>query len=77
MELEAIQYCKKHANKKIIYFGNDKEWKDSIGTVEILEDMNCCCPTTQILFAFIVNDKRKVMHDKEFIEFIKDCKSIT
>ena len=74
MENEAIKFVKNNLNHVFAYNGNDKEWIHQTGYLEILEDMNCCAPTHNILFAFVCDTKRKVMTAKEFMTFIKDLK---
>lgn len=73
MENQAISLIKNYQGKTLIYMGEDQDWFNISGHLEVLEDMNCCCPTNTVLFAFVSTTKRKVMTAKEFMTFIKDC----
>lgn len=72
MELQAIEFCEKNKTNIFRYIGEDTNFKNYVGMVTILEDMNCCAPTNTVLFAFVCDTKRKVMTSEEFMKFTKD-----
>ncbi|OLU36702.1 hypothetical protein [Ileibacterium valens] len=61
-------FVKENYGKNLRYVGEDSRFKDEIGTLQILEDMNCCAPTNDILFSFNCKNRRKVMSAKEILE---------
>lgn len=46
----------------------DPELAGQTGKFELLEDMNCCAPTDQILVAFEMPRSRKVMDASAFLK---------
>ncbi len=46
----------------------DPELANQTGRFELLEDMNCCAPTDQILVAFQMPHSRKVMDASTFLK---------
>lgn len=51
------------------------------GLVDVLEDMNCCCPTDQVLFAFLYGEdpdmpRRKVMAAEDFLAFFQTLRPL-
>lgn len=56
------------------YEGEDSFYKGMKGSFEVLEDMNCCAPTQDVLFSFQSDRSRKVMTAKELEDFLKDCR---
>lgn len=59
--------------QKFIYNGNDSFYNGLQGEFEVLEDMNCCAPTQDVLFSFQSHNSRKVMSAHELEDFLKDC----
>lgn len=73
-EQAAIALVENAANTQWIYLGDDPVFKDQRGTFEILDDMNCCAPTQNVLFAFVTPARRKVMDAASLLEFARFCK---
>lgn len=71
MENILISWIKQHQHLTFTYIGQDPLFHQLTGHFEILEDMNCCAPTQNVLFAFITTNKRKVMDTYQLIEFLK------
>ena len=67
-EIRAELFVKNNPGKQFRYIGDDPIFKDQIGTFEILEDMICCAPTQNILFAFNCPDSRKVLLAKQVLD---------
>lgn len=71
-EQKALQICEDSGD--YIYEGSDERFHGRTGHFEVLEDMNCCAPTQNVLFAFQCGTSRKVMDADELCGFYKDCK---
>ena len=53
LEQRALDFCAKNKGKTFVLEGQP-------GHFEVLEDMNCCAPTNNVLFAFVMESSRKV-----------------
>lgn len=60
-EILAEQLVRRYENQ-LLENTSDPALKGKTGRLEVLEDMNCCAPTNQILFAFQMDGSRKVMN---------------
>lgn len=56
--------------------GKAFEHEGKKGHFEILEDLNCCAPTQDVLFAFVMETSRKVMTADQFLDFYERCKAL-
>lgn len=77
-EALAIQFAAENQGKR--YLWKDAKGKQSIGYFSILEDMNCCAPTDNVLFAFECIEpesgkiiSRKVMQADEMLSLAEYC----
>lgn len=69
---KALALCEN--SPRLLYTGTDSRFHGKTGTLEVLEDMNCCAPTNNVLFAFQCETSRKVMSAPEVLEFVQDCR---
>lgn len=72
----AVNEFEHTAGKRYRYEGNDPDFHDTEGTFEILEDMNYCAPTQDVLFAFHTDARRKVMSDCQFLDFLHASREV-
>lgn len=56
--------------RNLTYTGPDTFYYGKSGQLEIWEDRNCCAPTQDFLVAFVCKDCRKVLSEKDAMEFI-------
>ncbi|MCF0246087.1 MAG: hypothetical protein HUJ55_04610 [Ileibacterium sp.] len=60
----ALAFCSKNTGKVFEIDGQQ-------GSFEVLEDLNCCAPTHNVLFAFVMNGSRKVMTAAQMLELLE------
>lgn len=75
-EQKALQICEQAQNQQFRYMGPDTSMKGRTGRFEVLDDLNCCCPTNNVLFSFQSTASRKVMNAEELISFYQDCQPL-
>lgn len=63
---QATALCEEHEGEVFVYLGEDPHFPRE-GVLEILEDMNCCDPTQNVLFALQGSRRRKVMEADELV----------
>lgn len=73
-EALAITLVEKAGGQIYEYTGQESSLAGAKGHFEILEDLNCCAPTQNVLFAFVYGTKRKVMSAGQLIEFFENTK---
>lgn len=72
--LQAIKQCEEMKGKRLRYEGEDHYCQDQIGEISVLYDQNCCAPTQDVLFAFVMeNQRQRIMSGEECISFLADC----
>lgn len=76
MNQTAESFVKEHQNESFRYIGNDPKYKNLTGHFEVIEDMNCCAPTNEFLFAFVGERSRKVMTAEELMEHTGDFEKL-
>lgn len=73
LALQKVEQAKGHLYR---YSGDgEADLKGETGTFGVLEDMNCCAPTDQVLFVFFYGDnpdcpKRRVLSAEAFLDFL-------
>lgn len=75
-EILAENRFEKTAGHRYVYHGEDPFFKEKTGTFSILEDMNCCAPTLDVLYVFSIGPSRKVMDPSQFLEFLNHCEAL-
>lgn len=75
-EQKAVLAIEQAAGHDYRYEGDDEAWKGSVGYFKVLDDMNCCAATNNVLFAFYTGTKRKVMNATELLDFMAQCKQV-
>lgn len=67
-ENRALVLLKKLNGQLVQLDASAPELAGETGQFEILEDMNCCAPTDQILIAFEMERSRRVMDASAFLQ---------
>lgn len=67
-ENRALVLLKKLNGQMVQLDASVPELAGETGQFEILEDMNCCAPTDQILIAFEMEHSRRVMDASAFLK---------
>ena len=72
-ELKAISFVEQAGDSQWICQKKDDPFYGQTGRFEVLEDLNCCAPTQNVLFAFVNPERRKVMDASTLLEFARQC----
>ncbi len=72
----ALQFVERAQGALYRYMGNEEMWKGDVGRFERLDNLNCCAPENNVLFAFVTDERRKVMDAKGLLAFSALCQKI-
>ncbi len=73
-EAKAIALVEQTAHHEYVYEGDEAGFHGQKGHFEVLDDLNCCAPTNNVLFAFYTGTRRKVMDANGLADFFAKCK---